>query len=162
MAQSNRAYLLIGGNIGDREEYLRQAREAIGQSCGSVLDISSVYETEPWGLGQQATFLNQALALETSFSADLLLKEILHAEERLGRKRDVKYGPRTIDIDILLFNEAVIDMPGLIIPHPQLQNRRFALAPLAEIASGKLHPVLNKTIAELLSECPDPLNVYKI
>jgi 2-amino-4-hydroxy-6-hydroxymethyldihydropteridine diphosphokinase len=162
MAQPNRAYLLIGGNMGDREAYLRQAREAVGRSCGPITNVSSIYETEAWGLELQDKFLNQALTLETSLSADLLLKEILKTEELIGRKRDLKYGPRTIDIDILLFNNDVIDAPGLSIPHPQLQNRRFALVPLAEIAAEKLHPVLNKTITELLSDCPDQLNVYKI
>jgi 2-amino-4-hydroxy-6-hydroxymethyldihydropteridine diphosphokinase len=158
----NTAFLLIGGNIGDRLRYLEQARNAIEQSCGRILSISSIYETEAWGLQEQNAFYNQALKVETELKANELLKCILEIEESLGRKRDRKYGPRTIDIDILLFNDEIIEAESLKVPHPELQNRRFALECLNEIATEEMHPLLGKTINQLLAECPDPLSVNKI
>jgi 2-amino-4-hydroxy-6-hydroxymethyldihydropteridine diphosphokinase len=155
------AYLLTGGNIGDRMAYLSRAKEEIGRSCGPVVQQSSVYETAAWGREDQAAFLNQVLRIETGLRPEQLLNAILQIEEELGRKRAVKYGPRTIDIDILFFDDEVIDEPGLKIPHPQMQNRRFVLEPLHEIASAKIHPVFGKTVAMLLAECADPLTVHK-
>lgn len=157
----NEAYLLTGGNIGDRLDYLTKAKETIRKKCGNILQESSIYETAAWGMENQEAFLNQVLKIETNSNPDELLQIILQIEESLGRKREMKYGPRTIDIDILFFNDEVIDREGLKIPHPQLQNRRFVLAPLNEIASTKIHPVFNKTISRLLAECPDLLAVNK-
>ncbi|HWJ89844.1 MAG TPA: 2-amino-4-hydroxy-6-hydroxymethyldihydropteridine diphosphokinase [Flavisolibacter sp.] len=158
----NVVYLLIGGNIGDRLKYLSDAAKKISEACGPLTAISSVYETAPWGVQDQEGFLNQALRIETAHSPRSLLSVILHIEEGLGRKRSVKYGPRIIDIDIIFFNDAVINEGSLIVPHPQMQNRRFVLEPLNEIAPQVLHPVLHKTVSELLDECPDPLAVNKI
>lgn len=158
----NIAYLLIGGNMGDRESFLSGARGRINKRCGAILKQSSVYQTAAWGLENQEAFLNQALEIETHLTADELLKTILSIEEALGRKRELKYGPRIIDIDILLFNDEVIHCEGLTIPHPQMQNRRFVLAPLNEIAANVLHPVFDKTVARLLKDCPDKLPVQKI
>jgi len=157
----NEVYLLIGGNIGNRLEYLSKAKENISKKCGNVLQESSIYETAAWGMEDQEAFLNQVLKIETSLIPEQLLKTILQIEEDLGRKRDLKYGPRTIDIDILFFNDEMIDQQGLKIPHPQMRNRRFVLIPLNEIASTKMHPVFHKTINQLLVECPDPLAVNK-
>lgn len=157
----NEAYLLTGGNVGNRLAYLSKTKEEIEKRCGRILKESSVYETAAWGKEDQEAFLNQVLKIETNLDPEELLKTILQIEEYLGRKRELKYGPRTIDIDILFFNEAVINQHSLKIPHPQMQNRRFVLAPLNEIASDKLHPSLHKTIAQLLAECPDPLAVNK-
>ena len=158
---TNDAYLLIGGNMGDRETFLSEARKKIEQSCGTITRESSIYETAAWGYKEQENFLNQALRIKTQLSAEELLQQILKAEEQLGRKRDIKYGPRIIDIDILFFNDDVVNTHGLTIPHPELQNRRFVLVPLNEIAADKVHPVLKKTALELLAECADKLDVYK-
>jgi 2-amino-4-hydroxy-6-hydroxymethyldihydropteridine diphosphokinase len=161
-AAVNRAWLLTGGNMGRREENLVKARKSIERECGAILQSSSIYETAAWGNTKQAAFLNQVLAIQTFLSPQQLLKKILTIEKKMGRLREEKYGPRVIDIDILLFNDAILDQPSLKIPHPQLQNRRFVLVPLAEIAAEIVHPVLKKTIADLLALCPDKLVVKKI
>lgn len=155
----NVAYLLTGGNMGDRFATLKKAKEAIAQHCGAITNASAIYETEAWGLTDQSPFLNQALELQTALSAAELLRCLLNVEHTLGRKRHIKYGPRIIDIDILLFNDDVIDMADLKIPHPELQNRRFALQCLYEIAPDKRHPLLHQTVHELLTACTDPLKV---
>ncbi|RYZ25708.1 MAG: 2-amino-4-hydroxy-6-hydroxymethyldihydropteridine diphosphokinase [Chitinophagaceae bacterium] len=157
----NKAYLLIGGNMGDREGYLSSARQWIEKMCGSIVNRSALYQTAAWGIENQEAFLNQALQIETMLAADELLKKLLWIEERIGRRRQEKYGPRIIDIDIVLFNDEIIHTEGLTIPHPQMQNRRFVLEPLNEIAADVIHPVLQKSIRQLLSECPDKLAVQK-
>jgi 2-amino-4-hydroxy-6-hydroxymethyldihydropteridine diphosphokinase len=162
MQYSNRVYLLIGGNVGDRLSYLRRATALLRSDCGTVVQESPVYETAPWGNKEQYPFLNQALELNTDLEAEDLMQQLLNIEEQLGRRRTGKYGPRTIDIDILLFGDQVYDGPALKIPHTELPNRRFALQPLADIAAETLHPVLNKTISQLLVECPDMLAVEEI
>lgn len=157
----NRAYLLLGGNLGDREENLAKARELIAEQCGKIASASSLYETAAWGKTNQPSFLNQALGLDTGLNARQLMRRLLKLEKTLGRIRKEKYGPRTIDIDILLFNGEKHNYHLLKLPHPEMQNRRFALLPLAEIAPGAIHPVLNKTVSELLKECKDDLPVKK-
>ncbi|MFL5807919.1 MAG: 2-amino-4-hydroxy-6-hydroxymethyldihydropteridine diphosphokinase [Flavisolibacter sp.] len=157
----NKAYLLIGGNIGDRMMALSNAREAIEKHCGDIIRKSSVYETAAWGNEDQAAFLNQALEIETDQTAEELLKKILESEEILGRKRALQYGPRIIDIDVLFFNNNIIQHDGLKVPHPRMQYRRFVLVPLNEIAPGMIHPVLQKSVNELLMQCTDPLAVNK-
>lgn len=159
---TNEAYLLIGGNKGNREQWLLKAIKKLQERCGIIKKTSSVYETAAWGKEDQEPFLNQALWLQTPLSAQNLLTNILTIEKELGRTRNLKYGPRTIDIDILLYNEEMIKLENLTIPHPQMQNRKFALLPLREIAGEKMHPILKKSIAELLKECKDSLDVKKI
>ena len=157
----NKAYLLIGGNIGNREAYLASARQAIEKTCGKIVRQSALYQTAAWGLEDQDAFLNQALLIETGFDPQSLLTNLLNIEEKTGRKRDVKYGPRIIDIDILLYDDAIIKTDGLTVPHAQMQNRRFVLEPLNEIAGNVIHPIFKKTIRQLLLECPDKLTVQK-
>jgi len=158
----NSAYLLIGGNLGDRREQLAKAAKQIEKTCGRIIRLSHLYETEAWGKTDQPSFYNQALLLHTPLAARDLLKSILGIESSMGRQRLEKYGPRVIDIDILLFNEEIIHVEGLDIPHPELIHRRFALAPLNEIAAQVKHPLLKKTIRTLLKECRDGLNVRKL
>lgn len=158
----NKAYLLTGGNLGDRKANLALARDLISQHCGDIASASGLYQTAAWGLTEQPPFLNQALELNTSLNARQLIRKLLKIEKMMGRVRSEKYGPRIIDIDILLFNNEKHNYHFLKLPHPEMANRRFALMPLAEIAPGFVHPTLNKTILELLNETPDQLEVTRV
>ena len=158
----NQTYLLIGGNLGKREENLEHAKRSIAGRLGPVLKVSSIYETEAWGMKDQPAFLNQVLFVETELSPVAVLDAILSIEKEMGRTRMEKFGPRTIDIDILFFNDLVIQESSLTIPHPQLHLRRFTLEPLNEIAPNLKHPVFNKPISELLKESIDPLVVKRL
>jgi len=158
----NHAWLLTGGNLGNREQNLAKARELINMNCGSIIKSSSLYETAAWGKTDQPAFLNQALEIQTSLTARQLMQCILEAEKMMGRIRKEKYGPRIIDIDILLYNNEKHNYSFLKLPHPEMHNRRFALLPLAEIAPDIVHPVFDKTITELLNESEDKLEVKKI
>jgi 2-amino-4-hydroxy-6-hydroxymethyldihydropteridine diphosphokinase len=158
----NNSYLLIGGNEGDRPGRMAEARREIGRTAGSILRSSSLYETAAWGKTDQADFINQALLLQTALDAPDLMLELLAIEARMGRRREGKWGPRTIDIDILFFNDDIISLPGLSIPHPELPKRRFALVPLEEIAPDQIHPVSHRSVRELLAACPDHSDVKKI
>lgn len=157
----NVAYLLIGGNMGNRPVNLQTAKNEIAAHCGNITAQSAVYETAAWGLEDQPSFLNQALELKTFLKPHALLQCLLAIETSMGRRREVKYGPRLIDIDIILYNDDIISTPELTIPHPALPNRRFALQCLADIAPHKMHPVFKMSIQKLLAQCPDPLNVNK-
>jgi 2-amino-4-hydroxy-6-hydroxymethyldihydropteridine diphosphokinase len=157
----NFAYLSLGSNIGDREAQLREAIRRL-DAIGQVKKISSLYETEPVEFTQQALFLNCAVSLETSLGPEELMSRLLDIERELGRERIQKKGPRTIDIDILLFGNLVMNSTELTIPHPAMAERRFVLAPLAEIAPGVVHPLLKKTVSELLAELPAGQNVWKL
>jgi 2-amino-4-hydroxy-6-hydroxymethyldihydropteridine diphosphokinase len=162
MQYMNKVFLLIGGNMGNRLQNLHRAIELLAATCGPVIQQSAVYETAAWGKTDQPAFLNQALALTTNLSAQELITTILSVEEEMGRLRMEKFGPRIIDIDILFFNDIIMQEPNLTIPHPQLQNRRFVLAPMQEIAPELVHPVLHKTIDQLLKECKDELAVRRM
>jgi 2-amino-4-hydroxy-6-hydroxymethyldihydropteridine diphosphokinase len=152
-------YLLLGSNIGDRAAYLRQARQALAATAGEVVAASALYETGAWGVEDQAAFLNQVLAVRTTLAASALLAACLATEQLAGRERRLRWGARTLDVDILLYGAEIIATPTLTVPHPALPARRFALVPLAEIAPQLVHPQLHLTIVELLAQCPDPLPV---
>jgi 2-amino-4-hydroxy-6-hydroxymethyldihydropteridine diphosphokinase len=146
-------YLSLGSNIGNRQSEITGAIERL-KKLGTVTVVSSLYETEPVEITQQPWFLNCALALETELMPRQLLKAILAIEQEMGRRRTQHKGPRSIDIDILLFGNSVVDIAGLTIPHPAMHERRFVLVPLAEIAPGMRHPVLKKTARELRDALP--------
>lgn len=151
----NLAYLLTGGNLGNRHEMLLQAAHYIQLKCGNILRKSSIYETSPWGMTNQPGFLNQVLEIETAFEAEHLMLELLAIEEKMGRIRVDKYGPRTIDIDILMFNEDEIDSEIIISPHPKMHERRFVLVPICELSPNLMHPVFKKSMHDLLEICSD-------
>jgi 2-amino-4-hydroxy-6-hydroxymethyldihydropteridine diphosphokinase len=156
-----RAYLSLGSNIGDRKANLREAIARLGE-VGSVAAVSSFYETEPVEFTAQDWFLNCALLLETPRMPAQLLKSLLKLEQAMGRSRLQPKGPRNIDIDILLFDNLVVQTKGLTIPHPAMHERRFVLEPLAEIAPDVRHPVMKKTVRELLEALPPGQVVRKL
>jgi 2-amino-4-hydroxy-6-hydroxymethyldihydropteridine diphosphokinase len=155
------AYLSLGSNVGDREAQLRDAQARLA-AAGRVVAASPLYETEPVEFTQQPLFLNFVIALETSMTPQQLMAAILRIEEEMGRRRVQKKGPRPIDIDILLFDEVILDSANLTIPHPAMDQRRFVLEPLAEIAPEVLHPVLKRTIRELRDALPAGQVVRKL
>ena len=148
------AYLSLGSNLGDREQQLRDAIARLGSGEGRISAISSFYETEPVEVIDQNWFLNCAVKLETSVTAKQLMSQILKIEQEMGRRRVREKGPRTIDIDILLFDATIENTAGLTIPHPAIGRRRFVLEPLVEIAAEQIHPVLKKTVRELWLALP--------
>ena len=158
----NGVYLLLGSNLGNREENLLRARTSI-QHIGSILTISSIYQTQAWGNTQQPDFLNQVVQIAFKNSPKELLNKILTIENDMGRMRTEKWGPRVIDIDILFVGQTIMSEPDLIIPHPQMHMRRFTLLPLAEIAPKFIHPLLDKSCSQLLEECTDhsTVELYK-
>jgi 2-amino-4-hydroxy-6-hydroxymethyldihydropteridine diphosphokinase len=152
------AVLLLGSNEGDRLRAIGLADAAVEETVGAVVKRSSLYESEPWGIKEQPSFLNIALAVETGLNPRELLEKILSVEKNLGRTRTGgKWGSRIIDIDILFFGDHIINEQGLVIPHPYIKERRFTLMPLCEIMPGLIHPVHKKTIKELFFECKDEL-----
>lgn len=158
MLNLNKSFILLGSNLGDRECLISEAVEQICKKCGNLIKKSSLYESEPWGFEADNLFLNQVILVETSMSAYDLLKELLSIEIRLGRDRINKYDgyvSRPIDIDILYYNDLVVDSADLILPHPRLHQRRFTLLPLCEIASDYIHPIVKCSNMELLSRCDD-------
>jgi len=151
-------FLLLGSNLGDRYLYMNKAIEHIEHDIGPVLKASSVYETQSWGKTDAPDYLNQVVTLQTDLPAKVILEKVLNIENM----RKEKWGSRTIDIDILFYGQAIINDPGLQIPHPELHKRRFTLEPLAEIAPGYIHPVIKKSILQIKSELKDSLVVKKL
>jgi 2-amino-4-hydroxy-6-hydroxymethyldihydropteridine diphosphokinase len=141
-------YLGLGSNLGDRRANLTAAAASLPPAA-TVLRASSIYETEPWGYLEQPTFLNQVLETETNLSPTDLLAALKRLEAGLGRQASFRYGPRLIDLDILLYDQLVLDLPDLVIPHPQLAQRAFTLVPLAELAPDLFHPRLKTSMAQL-------------
>jgi len=124
--------------------------------------LSAIYETAAWGLSNQPSFYNQALSIQTNLEPKALMEQLLAIETNMGRIRSIKLGPRLIDLDILLIDQLILNTETLILPHPLMEQRRFALLPLAEIAPNLMHPILQKTIQELLMHCSDQLDVQKL
>ncbi len=155
----NNIFLLTGGNLGDRRANLQLACNLIEQTIGSLVALSKIYETAAWGITDQPSFLNQVLHIQTPLSAHDVLNKTLAIESQIGRTRTIKFGPRIIDIDLLFFNNEIIQTDNLIIPHPEIQHRRFVLEPLNQIAAAYIHPILKKTVSQLLADCTDPLEV---
>lgn len=151
--------MLLGSNIGDRQEHLQYGIKKINEAAGKVVKKSSFYETEPWGVTDQDAYLNAAVLIETEFSPEELFRAIKEIEIEEGRTDQRKYAPRTLDIDILFYNQQIVHTKHLVIPHPRLHRRKFALVPMNEIASDFVHPVFRKTIGTLLTNCKDPLYV---
>jgi 2-amino-4-hydroxy-6-hydroxymethyldihydropteridine diphosphokinase len=157
-----RVFLGIGTNLGDRKNNLQNAVEKIGEHIGKVVQCSSVYETEPWGFETKDQFLNMVVEVETKLKPSGVLGRLLMIESLLGRLREGKlYTSRIIDIDVLLYNDQVIEKEALIIPHPRMHERKFVLVPLCEIASEVIHPKFGKDIKSLLKECRDKGRVLK-
>ena len=151
----NKAYILLGTNLGEKRANLQQAILSISTSLISIVSYSDIYETAAWGNTNQGNFYNQVIELNTELSATDLLQKLLQIETQMGRIRNQKWEARIIDLDILYFNNEIIDTENLKVPHPYLHVRRFTLAPLVQIAPDFLHLVFNKTNSELLENCSD-------
>ncbi len=151
----NIVFLQLGSNIENRVLFLKNANKIIKQKVGAILDQSKIYESTPWGVSNQKNYLNQIIKVSTKLSANMLLHTIMDIEKKLGRVRAEKWGARSIDIDIIFYNDSIINTSKLSIPHKFMHERMFVLLPLNKIAPNMKHPIYNKTIQELISECKD-------
>ncbi len=158
----HKAVIMLGGNVGDTICVFRSAAKMLETQGVRTMAVSSVFRTDPWGHPNQRSFLNQAMVVETKFSADELMNLLKIIEQSHGKETMFANGPRTLDIDIIFFDFMVLDSFSLTIPHPRAHKRRFNLVPIAEIAPEYVHPTLNKSIEVLLQECQDTLKVNKI
>lgn len=152
-------FLLLGSNQGNAAQNVAAARAGITRSVGVIIRQSSLYKSAAWGLLEQPDFCNQVIEIASALDPENLLDAVMGVERKLGRVRRERWGPRIIDIDVLLYGREVIDTDRLKVPHPGIPERRFTLEPLAEIAPALIHPVIGKSIAVLLQECGDPLTV---
>ncbi len=159
MKSSVEVFLSLGSNMGNRLKYLTDAIDIIEKKIGLVTKKSSVYESEPWGNKNQNAFYNQIISIQTSLDARILLNTILNIEVELGRKRIEHWGPREIDVDILFYNSQIINDKDLVVPHPEIANRMFVLMPMTELAPGFIHPIIKKSIRDLMRACSDTSNV---
>lgn len=156
------AYLGLGSNLQEKSANLRRAGEWLQTETTRIVRMSSLYRTSPVDYLQQDWFLNQILEVKTDLSPEALLDQCLQVENRLGRQRQIPKGPRVIDIDLLFYDDRILNSPRLVVPHPRIAERKFILVPMAEIAPGFLHPVLKKTMRELLAErAGDPATVLR-
>lgn len=156
-----KTYLLLGSNIGKSEANLQRAKNHIEKRIGKIIRVSSVYSSQAWGKKDQPDFLNQVLIVDNQLNAEETMKTILSIEQKMGRERNQKNEPRIIDIDILFYEKQIINTSLLVVPHPLIQERNFVLTPLNEISPQFIHPVLNKSIHNLLIACKDHLTVKK-
>jgi 2-amino-4-hydroxy-6-hydroxymethyldihydropteridine diphosphokinase len=152
MSAPVRAYVALGANLGDRAQSIRSAIERLGRTPGvRIINVSALLENPAvGGPADSPPFLNAAAEVETTLSPEALMARLLEVEAELGRRRREKWGPRTIDLDLLLYGDRVIDAPGLVVPHPRMSERLFVLEPLAEIAPGVVHPIMRLTVRQLL------------
>ncbi len=158
----NQVYLLTGSNLGDRYSLLERAKKIIVDKIGEIIKESSIYETAPWGFESEQDFLNQVIIITTEYLPGEVLQRCQEIEKELGRNRkSEQYSSRTMDIDILFYNDEIIHEQELIIPHERLHERRFTLEPLVEIAPDLIHPVIKKSISDILKECEDKSEVLK-
>ena len=155
-------FIGLGSNIGNRSDFLDRALALLEEKVGCILRQSSVYETEPWGVKEQDLFLNMIVLLESKRSPWQLLSDLQLIEKKLEKKKIMKWGPRTIDLDIIYFDKKIIFEKDLIIPHPNMYLRNFVLAPLMEIAPDLLHPILNIKTKSLFEGCPDKSEIKRI
>ncbi len=164
MAKSHTVYLLLGGNVPSRSAYLAKGIELISKWVGKILRTCLLYESEPWGFEAPVAFLNQVVCVETRLSPMELLKVTRTIEQSAGRAKKSAggtYASRTLDVDILFYDEERVLLPDLTVPHARMAERRFTLLPLAEIAPEKIHPVLKKSCLQLLNDCKDEGRVWK-
>ena len=157
-----KAYLLLGSNLGDSKKYISDAVGFIRTEIGIVKKTSSLYQTASWGKTDQPDFINQVLEVETILNPEQLLKNILVIEKKLGRERLEKWGSRTIDIDLLFYGDQIIQGLNLTVPHPFLHERKFTLMPLVELDPDLVHPVFKITVKQLFDSLDDQLSVFKI
>ncbi len=155
-------FISLGSNKGDAIGNLKKARELISIHIGKINQVSDIYTTEAWGLQNQADFMNQVISIFSNLQPIKLMKGLLAIEAEMGRKRTRKWGARLIDLDVLFFNDNVIDDKILTVPHPRLHERNFVLIPLMQLAPDLKHPVFQLTVRELLAWCQDDLDVVKI
>jgi 2-amino-4-hydroxy-6-hydroxymethyldihydropteridine diphosphokinase len=158
-----KVFLLLGGNIGDKFGYIKKAKDLIIKNIGAIKKESSLYESEPWGFKDESFFINQVVEIQTDFKPAELLDKTQKIEKALGRERNSKgYASRTIDIDILFYDDMIFQSETLTIPHKLLHERRFTIAPMNEISPETIHPIFKVTISELFVKCEDKLKVEKI
>ncbi len=159
----HKLFLLLGGNIGDKKQLFMDALQRIQKELGEILKISSIYETEPWGFQSDDLFWNLAIEIETKLEPEKVLDTTQRIEKELGRVRKTnQYESRPMDIDIMFYDDLILDTEKLVIPHPRITERRFVLEPLAELTPDYIHPVLQLKVEELLKRCEDNLLVKKL
>ncbi|MCR1934823.1 2-amino-4-hydroxy-6-hydroxymethyldihydropteridine diphosphokinase [Clostridium tepidum] len=146
------AYIAFGSNIGDKENYIKKALEKMQEVGMNVVKVSNIYETEPYGVLDQDNFLNGVAKIETNLEPENLIKELLDIEKQLDRVRKRRWGPRTIDLDIIFYDDLIINEKDLVIPHKDMENREFVLKPLCDIDENFIHPVLKKSVRQLYDE----------
>jgi len=162
MMSRNEVYILLGTNLGSRVENLKTANNFIDKEIGSILKKSKIYETEPWGVLDQPNFLNQVIKIDSKLNPEKTLNTCLSIEEKMGRERLRKWGERLIDIDLLFYNNLIINTLKLELPHPRLHLRNFTLVPMEEIAPNFSHPILKKSMFDLLENCRDNQSVFEL